>query len=110
MLPSFAAAGNRLALAIAALRGQGAPTPQPPPVARRSDPTCPAWPNRRPRCGVCDPRCRDPQVSRPAGSARLGAFSRTADQPPLARSRPGAACALRRRLPDQAQRGLAFAG
>ena len=32
MLPSFAAAGNRLALALAALRGQGAPTPKPPPV------------------------------------------------------------------------------
>ena len=32
MLPSFAAAGNRLALALAALRGQGAPTPKPPVV------------------------------------------------------------------------------
>ena len=32
MLPSFAAAGNRLALALAALRGQGAPTPKPAPV------------------------------------------------------------------------------
>jgi hypothetical protein len=32
MLPSFAAAGNRLALALAALRGQGAPTPQPAPL------------------------------------------------------------------------------
>ncbi len=31
MLPSFASAGNRLALALAALRGQGAPTPQPAP-------------------------------------------------------------------------------
>ena len=31
MLPSFAAAGNRLALALRRLRrGQGAPTPQPP--------------------------------------------------------------------------------
>jgi hypothetical protein len=32
MLPSFASAGNRLALALAALRRQGAPTPQPAPV------------------------------------------------------------------------------
>lgn len=32
MLPSFAAAGNRLALALAALRGQGAATPKPAPV------------------------------------------------------------------------------
>ena len=32
MLPSFASAGNRLALALAVLRGQGAPTPKPAPV------------------------------------------------------------------------------
>ena len=32
MLPSFAWAGNRLALALAALRGQGAATPKPAPV------------------------------------------------------------------------------
>ena len=32
MLPSFAAAGNRLTLALAALRGHGAPTPKPAPV------------------------------------------------------------------------------
>jgi len=32
MLPSFARAGNRLTLALAALRGQGAPTPQAAPV------------------------------------------------------------------------------
>jgi hypothetical protein len=31
MLPSFASAGNRLTLALAALRGPGAPTPQPAP-------------------------------------------------------------------------------
>ena len=31
MLPSFASAGNRLALALAALRGQGVPTPKPAP-------------------------------------------------------------------------------
>lgn len=32
MLPSFAWVGNRLTLALAALRGQGTPTPQPAPV------------------------------------------------------------------------------
>jgi hypothetical protein len=32
MLPSFAAAGNRLALALAALRGQSTPTPKLAPV------------------------------------------------------------------------------
>ena len=38
MLPSFASAGNRLALALAALRGQGAATPKPAPVVPLSRP------------------------------------------------------------------------
>jgi hypothetical protein len=38
MLPSFASAGNRLALALAALRGQGAATPKPAPGVPLSRP------------------------------------------------------------------------
>ena len=47
MLPPFAWAGNRLALALAALRGQGAPTPKPAPVVplRRPHLACLAQPD-----------------------------------------------------------------
>jgi len=47
MLPSFAWAGNRLALALAALRGQGAATPKPAPVVllRRPHLACLAQPD-----------------------------------------------------------------
>ena len=90
MLPPFAWAGNRLALALAALRGQGAPTPKPAPVV----------PLRRPHLAcVAQPDAALPEfvahdaVTRKFFSLlgpRLGRVSRAAHQPPLARAYPGA--------------------